>query len=741
VQIKNLTGIRGVAALWVALYHFQSTASVALPFGPIAGGGAIGVDIFFVLSGFILALTYAARFAVPGQTAALYYDFIVRRFARIYPLHLVTFVAMLILWSVATRAGYVFQGNVQDDAVSAVCNLLMIHAWGLLGALSWNTPSWSVSAEWFAYLVIFPLCVLRLRHWRIHRVLLLTLLVWLAFVGYVRLLHAGQLAEAATDGALRIIPEFLAGYLAFRIVAAGRQPASGAGCMLAALSGIVAVLLQPAALPLLLPAILALMLALYAGGRWIDRVFGNRPIVWLGEISYSIYMVHVFVLIAANQVLRRFTIEPSTAHALLIVGLELTATLMAGYVGYRFVECPARAALARRLTRQRLQPRDLPVAARKPASPAPYLPNLQVMRFVAAFMVLLGHLLHETADHRVPLMHALRDRSGIEWGSGVDLFFVISGFVMYYLSYEKFGRRKYPLEFLNRRLVRVVPLYWLFTTLMLLALWQLPGQIRHADVSWRAVLASYFFYPMTRPDGLVRPILGLGWTLEYEMFFYACFALALLARRRIGMFALGAVFLIGAACRPWIPSGATPLLFWCDPVILEFALGILVAHLYRRGVRLSRPVQWLFMATGVGLMILTTPLGWNRLFWAGLPALLLVAGAALGPTWRARWMELGGDSSYSLYLSHPFTLNLLALLWIWLRLPPSGVLYVLSGMLACVLVGALVYQLVEAPLLKQLRRGAGAAGWRFLESRVALITGQGATRPGQLEAHEGQIYP
>ncbi|HEY3729885.1 MAG TPA: acyltransferase [Steroidobacteraceae bacterium] len=381
-----------------------------------------------------------------------------------------------------------------------------------------------------------------------------------------------------------------------------------------------------------------------------------------------------------------------------------------------------------------------------PGRAASYLPNVQIMRFVAALMVLLGHLMHETVDHRVPFMAPLLDKSGIEWGSGVDIFFVISGFVMYYLSHERFGQRGYPAEFLSRRLVRVVPLYWIFTSLMLLAVWLLPAVIRHAGAARSFVVSSYLFYPVARADGLVRPTLALGWTLEYEMFFYACFALALLGRRSVGVLGLVGGFLLLVIAGPALPREATPLVFWSNPVILEFLLGMLVAQLYLKGLRLSARLQWLLIAAAILLMLLATPLKWERLFWAGVPACLLVAGAVLGPCWKSRWLELGGDSSYSLYLSHPFTLNLLALLWTWGHLPPSGAAYVLSGMIACVLVGVAIHRLIEAPLLGQFRRPRAipirSGSEAFLHAPagagyMAPIARERVAGPHELETREG----
>jgi exopolysaccharide production protein ExoZ len=334
-----------------------------------------------------------------------------------------------------------------------------------------------------------------------------------------------------------------------------------------------------------------------------------------------------------------------------------------------------------------------------------YLPNIQHLRFLAALMVLFAHLLRATADHKIPQMKVVTDASGIEWGTGVDVFFIVSGFIMYYLTSNHFGSRGYAAEFLKRRIIRVVPLYWLFTLLMLLSIRQFSGLVRHTDAPTSTVISSFLFYPVSRLDGHVRPILLLGWTLEYEMFFYACFALALLFRKRIGLGGLIVAFVSLAVAHRFIPSSASALQFWSEPIIIEFLFGILLAQLYLRKVRLPLAVQCSLLVIALVLMSM---LGHSqylaRCIWGGLPAAVLVGALALGPEWRFRSLALGGDASYSFYLSHPFALNALALLWAEATLPASGWLYIATGVVLCVTVGLGVYRFIEMPLLGLLRR-------------------------------------
>jgi exopolysaccharide production protein ExoZ len=334
-----------------------------------------------------------------------------------------------------------------------------------------------------------------------------------------------------------------------------------------------------------------------------------------------------------------------------------------------------------------------------------YLPNIQILRFIAALMVLFAHLLRATVDHKIPQMRSLSDASGIEWGTGVDVFFIVSGFIMYYLTSTHFGSGTYAGEFLKRRMLRVVPLYWLFTVLMLFSIWQFNAMVQHTDASPSTVVASLLFYPIARPDGHIKPILLLGWTLEYEMFFYACFALSLLYRRRLALIGLTAVFVTLAVLHRFIPVAATSLRFWSDPIILEFLLGILLAHLYLRNVRVSWSMQCALVVTAVALMSL---LGHSHFLpnwiWGGFPAFVLVAALALGPEWSVRPLSMGGDASYSFYLSHPFALNALALAWTRASLPPDAWLFVATGLVFCLFVALGVYRFVELPLLSLLRR-------------------------------------
>jgi peptidoglycan/LPS O-acetylase OafA/YrhL len=347
-KINNLTGIRGFAAIWVALFHFQTTPVVAsLKFGPVIGRGAWGVDIFFVLSGLILSLTYANEFSALRFDWSRYRAFLLKRLARIYPLHLVTFLAMLTAWEVAKSANHQFQGLVINDWWTAFCNVILVHGWGLTRELSWNTPSWSVSAEWFAYVFLFPFCAYFMRGLTWASSVAVAALFWVALLGIVYMSDNGNIGLLTTDGILRIIPEFISGYACYRLIAARRHGVA-MGYLTLIGAGLIAViaLLPQTYICLFLPAIVVLLMGLYYGGRITDMIFGNCVIVFLGEISYSIYMLHVFAQMLANYAIRRLHISATHAHGLLILCFELLTATVFGYLAYRFIESPAREFLA-----------------------------------------------------------------------------------------------------------------------------------------------------------------------------------------------------------------------------------------------------------------------------------------------------------------------------------------------------------------------------------------------------------
>jgi exopolysaccharide production protein ExoZ len=175
---------------------------------------------------------------------------------------------------------------------------------------------------------------------------------------------------------------------------------------------------------------------------------------------------------------------------------------------------------------------------------------LQLLRAVAATGVVISHVRYDFLHH-----FGLPDGlpGFINAGAaGVDLFFVISGFVMVYSSETLFGRDRAATIFLVRRVARIVPLYWLMSALMIA--YVAARGFAASDASPTQAVLSFLFIPYPRPSGEMSPVYGVGWTLNYEMFFYAVLALCLAARRAITV-ARVAIALAVLALAGWLLPG------------------------------------------------------------------------------------------------------------------------------------------------------------------------------------------
>jgi peptidoglycan/LPS O-acetylase OafA/YrhL len=151
-DLPTLTGLRGIAAFAVLFYHIRGGMAGFAPEGVTAvlARGYLAVDLFFVLSGFILWWTYGAAFAEQGRAAIV--PFIIRRFARIFPLHLAIMAAMIGFALLLTLSGRAL--GTQYPLAELPAHLVLVQNWGFTDALSWNDPAWSISAEWAAYLLL-----------------------------------------------------------------------------------------------------------------------------------------------------------------------------------------------------------------------------------------------------------------------------------------------------------------------------------------------------------------------------------------------------------------------------------------------------------------------------------------------------------------------------------------------------------------------------------------------------------
>jgi len=332
--------------------------------------------------------------------------------------------------------------------------------------------------------------------------------------------------------------------------------------------------------------------------------------------------------------------------------------------------------------------------------------NIQALRAFAALAVCWRHMLMWFAtDPGYGLFHVGR--------AGVDVFFVISGFIMFHTTRDN---DRTSVQFWTDRVVRIAPLYWLMT-LFIVALYLagLPsGDARHIDGN--DVPLALLFLPNIRGDGDWNPILATGWTLIYEMYFYALFGLTFFLRSQARALALLTAFFIAT----WLVSTRVPLPFtlfrWSEPITLEFAAGGLLALLYRSPVELpklsARIAGWLLIAIGTAAFFVVAYLFTDataeptafRTLVNGPPAVMVVAGALMlersGVVWKSRTLLLLGAASYSIYVVHLPVFQYAALLWSQLSpgMPQLLPLYYAGAYAAAVLAGIALYFAFEKPV-------------------------------------------
>lgn len=343
--------------------------------------------------------------------------------------------------------------------------------------------------------------------------------------------------------------------------------------------------------------------------------------------------------------------------------------------------------------------------------------GVQALRFLAALAVLVGHV-------EIFAYHLGRFRGVELWrppliektAFGVDLFFAISGFVMILSSQRLFGTPDARRAFIARRLRRIVPLYWLALAFTVAWGWKFGPA---ASASTVASAFAFIPYASNVAHGRVVPPLEVGWTLNYEMLFYALFALCLAASARATAWRIGALLAGLVALGRAVPL-PQPLAFWTDPIVIEFLGGIAIALLYRAGLRLPAPVRFVLLA--LAALLVLAPFagpdgaamqgGWNRVLTWGLAGWLVLAATVLGPLHLrgAGWWDFGGEVSYALYLVHMPLLMVAQLLWRHYALPygPAWALAFAASMTAASLIAAvLAHRLIERPILT--RRPAGRA--------------------------------
>jgi exopolysaccharide production protein ExoZ len=349
------------------------------------------------------------------------------------------------------------------------------------------------------------------------------------------------------------------------------------------------------------------------------------------------------------------------------------------------------------------------VTARAPErAPANFL-TIQALRAVAALLVVLLHAFETWGERVDPAAPGVNWENG---AAGVDIFFIISGFVMVISSRRLVDQAGAWLIFLRHRIVRIVPLYWLLTTVKILAVVVLGSVVLRTSLDFNFVAGSYLFLPVTDSAGHFRPVLPVGWTLTYEFLFYLLFAVALAMRvdtLRVVVPGLGLIAVAALARTDAWP--AWTILF--DTLVVEFVFGVVLAKWTLKGFRLPPAIAGGLVLAGFASILILPMISENtRVLTWGIPAFAIVAGAVslepLVAQTLPRWILALGDASYSIYLSHGFVVPAL-MLTVGSMVSPGRGAEILT-MVLCVSVssiaGWILYFLIESPITRALKREA-----------------------------------
>jgi exopolysaccharide production protein ExoZ len=338
-----------------------------------------------------------------------------------------------------------------------------------------------------------------------------------------------------------------------------------------------------------------------------------------------------------------------------------------------------------------------------------HLHGVQAARAIAALLVVVSHSILSLVA-KAGLDPRYQDYGWSSGEVGVRIFFAISGFIMVFTSSELFATPGAVRGFYFKRLARVVPLYYLTTSLYACKL-----TIQHGSVGVADLVRSLLFIPYVNSAGLFQPVYGLGWTLNYEMLFYAMFAAALVLPFRAGLIAictaLSALVLTGAVIPAASGSGVTMqwLRFASNPIMVYFLIGVLVGAVRVRAPLSAAPWSLTTTVTVCTVMALTavaTPRGaFLPIVTSGVAAACLIvtglrqADSRSTDDPRVRLFTSLGDASYSIYLTHSFIVGPAARAWSAVGAPVAAwPLFVVAMLLSCSILGLITFRFIERPI-------------------------------------------
>lgn len=341
--------------------------------------------------------------------------------------------------------------------------------------------------------------------------------------------------------------------------------------------------------------------------------------------------------------------------------------------------------------------------------------SLQILRTIAAGFVIIDHAIGMLISKNI----LTNKVDNLRWnigGLGVCIFFIISGYIMMETTKGKRGSANQIIDFLRNRMVRIVPMYWIATTTSLILV-TLHKQVYNID----EIIKSYLFIPYANRDGIFAPLLPVGWTLNFEVFFYFVFSITLLFKNRRSSWIIYILFL-GLCYHGYMTSShygeslpSSPFEFLVQPIILLFAVGMMLSEFKDPFKKLLEFINagYIIYSLFIGQLLLCAifcipsakPFSMQIVWW--IPSILLVFHAIVNPIpINSRFQHLLchlGDASYSTYLFHVFAIAITAKILICGNLV-SSLIFLPASFVTSNLMGLLVDRTVAIPLTSYIKK-------------------------------------
>lgn len=314
------------------------------------------------------------------------------------------------------------------------------------------------------------------------------------------------------------------------------------------------------------------------------------------------------------------------------------------------------------------------------------LNNIQILRGFAAINVIYYHIILTASSYNQPVNFFLFLKG---WGeNGVDIFFVISGFVIFYTQSLK---KKNAFEFIKARIIRIVPIYWFMTLCIILLFYFFPDIFRELKLNLIHIFLSLFFFSVLVTE--IYPVLSVGWTIEYEIIFYFVFFFAIFLNSKKLPFIFSTITLCIAIFIGLINS-----------IVFEFILGMLSAKLYLSGKFKKFAIFFFLLALCFFVLTIFFKLQLNRIFIYGIPAFFLVFSIVNFKQSNNKLLIYLGNASYSIYLSQVFSVPGFYKISSKLLYFFNGDFLSIISLILSVIFGCFLYNHLERPLTKYLKK-------------------------------------